>query len=979
MKNIFVPFLTMMTIYTSAQQPAKYELVEKTSPDGKYKYNIVTNDLLKVRMYTLPNGLTVLLSVNALEPRIQTMIATKAGSKNDPADNTGLAHYLEHMLFKGTDKYGTKDWEKEKEQLDKIDALYEKYNKTTDEIARKNIYHEIDSVSGEASKYAIANEYDKMVQSIGATKTNAFTSVEQTVYVNDIPSNQIEKWLSIEAERYRNPVLRLFHTELEAVYEEKNISLDNDNRKVYEAMLANMFTNHAYGTQTTIGTVEHLKNPSLVKIRNYYNTYYVPNNMAIIMSGDFDPDKVIDMIANKFSYMQPKPVPPYNFKSEPVHTAPVIANVYGPDAENLMIGFRLPGAASNEARLLQIVDYLLSNSKAGLIDLNLVKKQKVLAAGSSVWINKDYCIHMLTGKAKDKQSLEEVKDMLLAQMDLIKKGEFDDETLKAIINNFRVDQIKENESNNGRARTILDAFCTGVPWKEVASLSDDLAQITKQEIVDFANKYYTSDFVIVYKRQGENKAVKKIVKPEIHAVQVNRNDRSSFAKNVIETKALPMIPKFIDYDTDIQKFKLAGKVPVYYVQNTENGLFKLYYVLDMGKLHNLKLPFAMNLLQYLGTDKFTAEQISKEFFKLACDFSVSVNDDQVYINLSGLDENFAPAVRLLEHLLSNIKPEQQPLNDLVERTLKSRADSKLNKGNVFRNGLRNYGMYGKDNPFTYNLKAEELKALKAEEITDLIKELTTYQHKIFYYGPRRFAEVNAVLNSEHKVNSLKNYPKRKEFKRTEMVANTVIFTDYKMVQAEIMWLNKLPGKYDSTLTPITSLFNEYFGGGMSSLVFQTIRESKALAYSTYSFYQTPNRKNDPYYIVAYVGTQADKMNDAIPAMNDLLQSMPKTEMAFNAAKDALRNKLETERINKEGIIFNFAQAELMGVHHDTRKDIYAAIDKFTFEDLQKFYETNYKGKSFTYCIMGSKDKIKEDDLKKVGVLTVLTLEDIFGY
>ncbi|MCX6352834.1 MAG: insulinase family protein [Bacteroidetes bacterium] len=293
--------MLILNMTTNAQD---YKWVEKKSPDGKYTYKTVSNDPLGVRVYTLKNGLTVLLSVNKATPRIQTYIATKAGSKNDPHDNTGLAHYLEHMLFKGTNKYGTKDWAKESVQLEKIHDLYEKYNKTTDAAQRKKIYHEIDSVYGEAAKFAIANEYDKITQSIGAKGTNAFTSVEQTVYVNDIPGNQLEKWLLIEAERFRYPVLRLFHTELEAVYEEKNIGLDRGINKMYEKLMEQLFTKHTYGTQTTIGTVEHLKNPSLKKIRDYYNTWYVPNNMAIILAGDFDADKTIEMIELQHAYFQ---------------------------------------------------------------------------------------------------------------------------------------------------------------------------------------------------------------------------------------------------------------------------------------------------------------------------------------------------------------------------------------------------------------------------------------------------------------------------------------------------------------------------------------------------------------------------------------------------------------------------------------------------------------------------------------------------
>ena len=302
MQKKFMLALILFVSFTSVFSQSKYEWKEAVS--GGYTYKYVANDPMQARYYTLKNGLTVILSVNKDEPRLQTFIATKAGSKNDPADHTGLAHYLEHMLFKGTDQYGTKDWSQEKPLLDQIESLYEVYNHTTDVEKRKMIYHQIDSVSGKAATYSIANEYDKMMSNIGAKGTNAFTSFEQTVYVDDIPTNQIDKWLTIEAERFRNPILRLFHTELEAVYEEKNIGMDEDDTKVFETLFSSLFTNHNYGKQTTIGTIEHLKNPSLIAIKDFYNKNYIPNNMAIILAGDLDPDATIKKIDEHFSYMQ---------------------------------------------------------------------------------------------------------------------------------------------------------------------------------------------------------------------------------------------------------------------------------------------------------------------------------------------------------------------------------------------------------------------------------------------------------------------------------------------------------------------------------------------------------------------------------------------------------------------------------------------------------------------------------------------------
>ena len=444
----------------------------KNATTGKFPYTYVDKDPMKARFYTLKNGLTVILTVNKEKPRIQTIIATKAGSKTDPSNHTGLAHYLEHMLFKGTDKYGSLDWEKEKIYLAQVDELYEQYNSTKDEAARKEIYHAIDSVSGLAAKFAIANEYDKMMAMIGAQGTNAFTSFEQTAYINDIPSNQIDRWLAIEAERFRNPVLRIFHPELEAVYEEKNISLDSDEDKVFELLFDKLFQKHNYGQQTTIGTIEHLKNPSLKAIREYFYKNYVPNNMCVILSGDFDPDQVIQKIEQSFSYMKPKPVPAYTFNKEADIQKPIEADVIGPDAEYVSLAFRFPGADSKEALMLDLMSNILSNGNAGLMDLNLVKKQKVLEASAGAYKLKDYSVLFLDGKAKEGQKLEEVKEEMLAQIELLKSGNFDNDMLKAIINNYKKSVIEQRESNSGRAFGLLESFTSELPWDKTVSQID---------------------------------------------------------------------------------------------------------------------------------------------------------------------------------------------------------------------------------------------------------------------------------------------------------------------------------------------------------------------------------------------------------------------------------------------------------------------------------------------------------------------------
>lgn len=432
-----------------------------------------------VRTYELDNGLKIKTSVNRDEPRIQTMVSVRAGSKQDPPDNTGLAHYLEHMLFKGTDRLGTLNYEKEREYLDQIDSLYEVYNETTDSAKRDEIYRQIDSVSHLAAEYAIPNEYDLLMSSLGGSGINAFTSTEQTAYISEIPSNQLENWATVEAERYRNPVMRLFHTELEVVYEEKNRALDNDNRKVFDEMLAGLFQNHTYGTQTTLGSVEHLRNPSLNAIRDYYDQYYNPNNMVITLSGDFDPDEAVRIIDEKFSYMETQEIPEFEFEEEPERDEPIERTVVGPDPESVSIGFRLPGVDDEGTTKLQVLSDLLSNGEAGLIDINLNQQQRTLSANSWTWIQKDYSVLSLSGQPREGQSLDEVRELLLEQLEKVKQGDFDEEMLEAIVNNIRADRMRQYESNSFRTRQMAQSFILGRSWEDYVNQPDRMAEITK--------------------------------------------------------------------------------------------------------------------------------------------------------------------------------------------------------------------------------------------------------------------------------------------------------------------------------------------------------------------------------------------------------------------------------------------------------------------------------------------------------------------
>ncbi|MBX2979176.1 MAG: insulinase family protein [Flavobacteriales bacterium] len=943
-------------------------------------YTSVPNDPIGTRIYTLDNGLTVYLSRNDDAPRIQTNIAVRAGSKNDPADATGLAHYLEHMLFKGTSKIASRDWETEKVLLQQISDLYEQRRGTTDEAKRERLYTSIDSLSNLAARYAIPSEYDKMISSIGARGTNAYTWVEQTVYINDIPSDEMEKWMMVEAERFQELVLRLFHTELETVYEEFNMGQDNDGRNANKAMMASLFKKHPYGTQTTIGTGEHLKNPSMEKIHEYFRSYYVPNNMAIIMAGDLDYDKTIALIEKHFGGWKPRDTPHFTFDPEAPLVIPEEVEVFGPMAGWVDIGWRMKGTSTDDEVMAALVSGLLNNGQAGLFDLNLLQDQKVLSAYAYANSMHDYTQFQVHGEPKQGQSLEEVRDLLLAQLELLKQGAFDDWLIEAVVNDQRQSRTRGwSDSNRSRASAYTSAFITHKEWKEVLDFHDRMARITKQQVMDWASKNLGKGHVVVLKRSGENKDAYKVPKPKITPVAIDRDSKSAWRSTWEQVPSANMEPVFVDYQKAISRSTLKSGVPLAHVSNPSNDLFSLYYIVDMGTNHDPALRLAVEYLQYLGTSTYTPAALQKEFFKLGLSFGVNVGEDRAYVSLSGLEKNLAKGVELLEHLLANAQANDAALAELIKDIQKERLDRLKNKNFILNNAMFSYARYGEVSPLKDALSLEQMQALTSAELLQRIHGLTSYQHRIFYYGRKPTKDVKALLDKAHKVPAtLKAVPAQRNYVEQPTDRNVVYFLDHDMVQTDLLLVSKA-GPYNKEILPYASLFNEYFGSGLSSIVFQEIREAKALAYSARAFYTTPGRSDEAHYVRAFIGTQSDKLGDAVDALLALMNNMPEAEAQYNGAKEAALKVIASDRITKERIYWSWESAQRLGLSYDIRKDNYARIPSIGMSEMKTFFDREIKGRTYTYLIIGKESSMDFDALNKLGEVRKLTKKDVFGY
>ena len=790
-------------------------------------YESVDGDPMKARIYTLSNGLKVYLSVNKDEPRIQTYIPVRVGGKNDPAETTGLSHYLEHLMFKGTQKFGTQNYKAEKPYLDKIESLYEVYRKTTDPEQRKAIYHEIDSLSYKSSTYAIANEYDKLMATIGANGTNAYTSEDVTCYTEDIPSNEIENWAKIQSDRFKNMVIRGFHTELEAVYEEFNISLTQDMRKVWETLGQVLFPNHPYGQQTVIGTQDHLKNPSIVNIKKHFNDWYRPNNVAICMSGDLDFDKTIAIIKKYFGDWKPNPeVQSLHDKllniNVPKLTSPVEKDVYGREAEEVVLGWALPGQKDKDFDYIDIMAEVLSNNKAGLIDIDLNQAQKVLGAGSGVNGMSDYSEFIALALPKDGQSLYEARNLLLAEIAKLKRGEFDESLLQSIINNLKLQRMHALESNDRRADMFVQSFVNQTAWKDEVEKIERMSKITKADVVAFANKYLTDGYACIYKRKGEDPNEKKIDKPAISPIEMNRDKMSKFVKDIAAAKVAAIQPVFVDYAKDMSYKKYNNGDELLYKQNTTNDIFTLRCAINVGTKADKALDDATTYISYLGTSTKSNADLMKELYRLACNVSFSTSEGTSYLTVSGLAENMQPALMLAAEWLMDAKADKAIYDNMVADILKSRADAKLNQKTNFQY-LRQYGQYGKLNPYTNILSEAELKSTDPQTLLDKLKNMLNYQKTIMYYGPASQREIENMLSMEVTRPSLTPTKENDVFKPLQTTTDEVYIAPYEAKNIYMFNYSNNGQKYDASLAPQMELYNEYFGGGMNGVVFQEMQ------------------------------------------------------------------------------------------------------------------------------------------------------------
>lgn len=927
--------------------------------------------------YQLPNGLTVLLNPDTNFTGIYGAIAVRAGSKNDPKDATGIAHYLEHMLFKGTQQLGTVNYSQEKVYLDQINMLYDELTLHKDPKQRLNIQKKINQLSIQASRYAIPNEMDRLLAAIGAQNVNAYTSPESIVFYNYFPENEIERWLDLYAHRFHQPVFRLFQPELEIVYEEKNIAIDDYASALEEKFLSLLFKNHPYGSQTVLGTTEHLKNPSLTKMYQFFQDYFGANNLALVLTGNFQVEAVEPLIRKKFGILPSRPVPPFpKFEEKPFNGREYYTCNYSPFTI-VMLGFRAASNNHPDEFGLNIVSEMLSNSgKTGILD-KLVLEGKLASASVlySAW--NDYGFFQIQVTPAPKYySAKKAEAFVLESLELLKNGKFLAEDLEAAKNNLLKKFEEQLEIHEQRCFSISEMFTQYRPLNYFELYQNQIRQAKEQDIIAISQKYFQNNYLILVSNKGTPPR-EKLKKPPFEPLPSNDNYRSTYAAYFDSLPIHPAPPRFIDPEKQVQITNVGRRNYIYWSYNPINNIFHLTLKYPVSYVQYPILPFVIKYIENAGTKQLSALEFKRQLFKLGGEVSFEYDIYYFYVQIKGLENNLESILHLVKKLFQEITSDENTRNIAWQEEKEKRLSAK-NEPQELANALNQFLIYGENSPYKYRPTLKQLNKIKSDSILKVFQKVISHKFYAFYTGKYGLDNLKLLLQPFSEL--------------TTQEESTIHVVPARIVQEPTIWVYNFQKakqsnifffvngkKVDKDTIPFIEAFNRYFGEDMSSLLFQQIRELRSLAYSVSGNYVYRHFPNYSGYLSIFVGCQGDKTNETIDAIQSILRNMPWKATQLDAVKtglmqSAMYSKPFFRELPKQ--IYQWRQWEYTCDPSLLKLPIYHHLQ---IDRLAHFFNIHLKNNPICIGIVGDLKDFNLSSWEKKAKIRKLKLSDFFVY
>lgn len=950
-------------------------------------YTVSAQNTLSVKSITLSNGMSVWLNEDHTQPKIYGAVVVKAGAKDCP--NSGIAHYLEHLLFKGTQRIGTIDFDAEKPWLDSISHQYDLLAKTTDVNQRIVIQRHINELSVKAADYAIPNEFSNLISLYGGTGLNAYTSFDETVFHDTFSPQYLRQWCELNAERLRDPVFRLFQGELETVYEEKNMYADNllasTAEKAQQYALAG--TPYAY---PILGATDSLKNPRLSEMMQFFKKHYVPKNMGIVLCGNVETDSIIDLLESTFGTLEDSVADRHGARPTQMNkvTLPDFRkmrelNIKVPVPIVKIGGFawQAPDESSPDYTAFKVMTSMLTNDdKTGLID-SLMTNGKVLFAMGMGYDFKDFSAWGFGFVPRlPFGSRKKAEKMCLEQINKLKQGLFSDSAMEAEKLSLQREWDLELENIGGRSKIMINAFSHGLKWEDIKARSRQIDAVTKLDIIRVARFYLNDNSLKIVKKFGRypkehvSQPGYKPVKPQ------NAGRQSTYAKQLAKMPVKEVSPKLIDIAHGAQHIGLAPLVNLYSTPNTVDDVFTLQIIYRCGYRDDRRLEVLADFLNDIGTEQHNKHEFGQLLRQQGATIDASATGSALTITLTGFDDRFKESIMLLREFLTTPKADKRKFRDLVQSV---RLDEKtfFKQNSNIASAVMQKVEWGGDSRFLKRLSAKDLKRLNADEFVNLFKSLQLWQTDIVYCGRRGAKDIESIVKSCVDVSKVSHswQPSKQQLKSND--GRVIYLYDNPSARQTVV------GTYQQIAPMKTAedrarllLWGNYFGGGMQSVTFQEIREFRSLAYSAHGNTLLPDLRSqgdEPCGYVTIIGTQADKTMQAVQVLDSLLTDMPLRESNVIAAKQSLINSINNGYPSFRRLGGKIASLRLRGYDHDPNKDLLAALSKLDAKDLDAFYGENIKRRPYAIIIVGNKKMLDIEKLAKMGRVVELNKGDIF--
>ena len=934
---------------------------------------------LEVKELKLSNGMTVWLNEDHSQPKVFGAVVVKAGAKDCP--NSGIAHYFEHIMFKGTDRIGTTDYAAEKPWLDSISAQYDLLSQTKDETTRTRIQKHINELSIKAADYVIPNEYSRLISKYGGSSLNAGTGQDLTYYHNSFLPQFMEQWCWLNSERLMTPVFRGFQGELENVYEEKNRAAD-DMGDVQDKIFKAVFKTQPYA-YPVLGSTENLKNPRLSDMAAFFKKYYVASNMCLILCGDIRPDAaLVTLLEKTFGRVQTGPVPERRKSPMPAIEAGDRQQIKLPipliGAEALV--FKAPTEYEADANALDLANMLLYNGKAGLLD-SLTNEHKVLvsaamtaglddAAGSAIIV-----IPNLFGKMK------KAEGRVLEQVQQVMDGNFSEEQVEILKQQMLMDAQRELETISSRSQRMVMTFSKGRSWQDVLDKIEGIRRLTKADVVAAARKYYGGNYITLSKKYGTPQK-ETLKQPGYKPVSPKNLDaKSAFALQLEQIPVKDMAVRTVDFGQDIEIKPLNNHVTLYYKDNPVNDVFTFTLRYKDGELHTPALSVLGSCLSQLGTDSLNRQQLGQAWQRIGATMEVVPGDVAFSINLTGPDKQLVPALQLLAHFLRSAKGDQKALKDAKDEDRIDRKSFGKQKDDVLRPAIHRIA-YGERSSYLKQLSRKEVKALKNEDLMALFRELQQYDCELFYCGRQPIEYVAAQAQQALPLSQCTK-PQADTFRPFLQYDEPVVYFYHvpKSRQNYIVSYDAIGALPTQEERVKFKLWDEYFGGGMSSVLFQNVREFRSLAYATGGSAFTTSLAQHSDASQGYVtvtGTQADKTLEALSTVDSLLRQLPMKENNLEAARQSVLNDIQNNYPTFRTLGKYVANQLRDGYVSDPNTGIARGIPSVTSQDIMQFHQKHVtSNKNRIWIVIGDRKITDMKALARYGKVVELRKEDVY--